>query len=222
MYNILHRASKSYKSWFFTGICIACFTLQGCQQHIDGFLKPEGFLKPKDFLNTPSIIDPSRQYGHLKTEVLIVSATADIFLTGADEGVVIEYPVDECSDRVPDNSPVEALENVIVGGETLDIHATGKARHLPLRSVVYGPQGWTQSGLWVKTEPILNVYEYEGLIGSLVGLFDNEKTPFLIGRHVQIKAPRGAKILYLAMLDYPGASSDNDGEYTVTIDVIRR
>ncbi len=222
MYSTLHRLLESHKSWVYTCICIVFFTLQGCNKQIDKILKPEGFLKPTDFLYTPNIINTPLEYGHLKTEVLIVSATADIFLTGAAEGVVIEYPLDECSDRVPDNSPVEALENVIVGGETLDIHATGKARHLPLRSVVYGPQGWTQSGIWVKTGPILNLLEYEGLIGSLVGVFDNESTPFLIGRHAQIIAPRGAKILYLAMLDYPGASSDNDGEYTVTIDVIRR
>ncbi len=222
MYSIFSRFLKSHKSWLFSWICIAFFTMHGCNKQLDGFLKPEGFLKPKDFLNTPSILDPSQQYGHLKTEVLIVSATTDIFLTGAEEGVVIEYPEDECIDRVPDNSPVTALEGVIIGGETLDIHATGKARHLPLRSVVYGPQGWTQSGIWVKTEPILNLREYEGLIGSLVGVFDNSKEPFLIGRHTQIKAPRGARILYLAMLDYPGASADNDGNYTVTIDVIRR
>lgn len=204
----------------FPGIVLAVslfgFFLTGCQNQIDGI------LKPKDFLKAPSIIDTSRQYGHLKTETVSVPATLDIFLAGADPDVVLEYKEGNAKDRAPNNSPVAVLEGVIVGGETLDIYAQGKCRHLPLASIGYGPKGWIESGIMVKTGPTLNLKPFDGLIGSLVGLFDNQRELFIIGQHKQIVAPRGARKLYLAMLDYPGASSDNAGSYSVTIDVIRR
>lgn len=198
------------------GVFWVGFFFLSCQNDI------ENILKPKDFLKTPSIIDNSRQYGHIKTEEVKVPATADIFLAGADPDVVLEYTEGKAKDQAPKNSPVAVLEGVIFGGETLDIAAAGKARHIPLASVGYGPKGWIESGIMVKTGPTLNLKPFEGLIGSLVGLFDNQREPFIIGQHKQIVAPRGARKLYLAMLDFPGASSDNAGIYTVTIDVIRR
>ncbi|MBN2325978.1 MAG: hypothetical protein JXR73_02410 [Candidatus Omnitrophica bacterium] len=188
----------------------------GCQENIGGF------LGPKDFLKTPSIIDPAKEYGHLKTDTVVVPATSDIFLAEAKSDVVLEYPEGGLSDWAPDNSPVSVLDGVIVGGETLDIYATGKARHIPITSLSYGPRGWIDSGIIVKTDAVLEIKPFEGPIGSLVGLFDNQRIPFIIGRHKQIVVPRGARKLYLAMLDYPGASSDNAGSFTVTIEVIRR
>ncbi len=198
------------------GISLLGWVIAGCQKEFDGL------LKPKDFLNTPSILDSNLQYGHIKTETVVVPATADIFLAGVDPDIVIEYSEGNLKDKLPDNAPVAALKGVISGGETIDIYATGKARHLPLVSISYGPRGWIQSGIMVKTGPLLHLRPFEGIIGSLVGYFDNQKELFIIGKNKKIDVPRGARILYLAMLDYPGASSDNAGSYTVTIDVIRR
>ncbi|MGC9330075.1 MAG: hypothetical protein ACP5I1_20735, partial [Candidatus Hinthialibacter sp.] len=149
----------------------------GCQKNIGGF------LGPKDFLKTPSIINPSREYGHLKTDTVVVPATTDIFLAGAESDVVLEYPEGGLSDWMPDNAPVSVLDGVIYGGETLDIYATGKARHIPITSLSYGPRGWLDSNIIVKTDDVLDIKPFEGVIGSLVGLFDNQREPFIIGRH---------------------------------------
>ncbi len=213
----LENRRKNYPyCWIVLCVLGVGFFFSACQSELNGL------LRPTDFLKTPGIIDPTREFGHLKTETVVVPATTDIFLAGAQPDVVLEYTDGGISDWSPDNAPISVLEGVITGGETLDIYATGKARHLPLASVSFTPKGWVQSGIMVKTEQTLHIKPFEGLIGSLVGLFDNQKEIILIGQHKQIVAPRGAHKLYLAMLDYPGASSDNAGSYTVTIDVMRR
>lgn len=210
------RAVRYFTQGGFLCLFLLGLVFTGCQTQVDNL------LGPKDFLKTPSIIDPTVQFGHIKTETVVVPATTDLFLAGAAPDTVLEYADGGLKDTAKDNSPIAVLEGIIMGNETLDIYAEGKARHLPLVSVGYGPKGWIESGIMVKTDQIFHIRPFEGLIGSLVGLFDNQKDPIVIGKHCQIKVPRGASILYLAILDYPGASSDNAGSYTVTIDVIRR
>jgi hypothetical protein len=187
--------------------------LTGCQQD---FLQPQ----KGDLMNPPKLFDTRQEYGHIQTATTIVPSTADIFLAGAADGVVLRHPNGQ-EDVAPDNSPVRILENVINGGETLDIYASGKARHLPLRAIEFGPRGWMSSPL-IEAGPAMGYRSIQGAIGSLIGLFDNQPAPVLIGQRRQVEVPRGANSLYLAMLDYPGASSDNQGEYFVTIYVLRR
>ncbi len=182
----------------------------GCNQDMTGV------LSPKDFLNTPGIIDPGREFGHLGTVHANVPATSDIFLSGAKEDVeLISYP-DERTDRVPENSPIKMLEGTIFGGETLDIYATGKVR---LQRIEVGPNG---GGRTIEAGPAFQYKAMEGQVGALVGMFSNQKRPFVIGQRRKIIAPRGARHLYLAVLDYPGASSNNQGAFDVSISVIRR
>ncbi len=185
----------------------------GCQQEL--LQRPRG-----DLLNPPKFIDSRKEYGHIQTLTISVPAKADIFLAGAATNAVLVHPTGQ-QDVAPENSPVKVLEDVIVGGETLDIYASGKARHLPIQSIEYGPKGWAVSPP-IEAGPTVEYEAIKGPIGALVGLFDNQDKPFIIGQRKQIETPRGAEALYLAMLDYPGASSDNQGEYFVTIYVLRR
>lgn len=180
------------------------------------------FLKPTDFLMTPSIIDPKKEFGHLKTETVVVPASRDIFLAGAEDGTVLPSPYGGLVDRAPDHCPVAVLEDVIVGGETLDIYASGEAKD-PQR-VPFGPKGLIiqNTVFTIVAGPALRYKAVTGPFGALVGVFDNQREPFVIGQRKQILVPRGARILHLAVLDFPGASSDNEGEYSVTIEIIRR
>lgn len=199
-----NKMQKSYSIF----ILIFGMTAAGCQQ-----------LQPKDFLNPPKLIDSRQEFGHIRTINVIVPATADIFLAEAESGTTLEYPSGGRSDSAPANSPLQVLKEIIEGGETLDIYATGEARHLPLPSINFGPKGWVTS---VEVGPAMGYRAFEGPLGALVGVFDNQRLPFVIGQRKQIKVPSGANSLFLGVLDYPGASSDNQGEYTVTIDVLRR
>ena len=179
----------------------------------------KNFLQPKDFLSPPKLIDPRQEFGHIRTVSVTVPATTDIFLAEAEPGMTVEYPSGERRDSSPENSPIQVLQEIISGGETLDIYATGEARHLPIPSIKFDPRGWVTQ---IEVGPVLSYRSFVGPIGALVGVFDNQRQPFVIGQRKQIKVPYGARSLYLAMLDYPGASSDNQGEYFVTIDVLRR
>lgn len=191
--------------------------LAACEKEI---LKPSEFLKPTDFLNPPSIIDPGQEFGHLGTVSVVVSATANIYLAGAEPDVVIESPNGTMKDQVPANSPIQTLDGRIVGGETLEIYANGKAHHETPPSVEFGPKGRDKT--LIAVGPVLGYREFEGPIGSLVGLFNNQRVPFVIGQRKQIIVPRGARALYLGILDFPGSYSNNAGEFHVLIDIIRR
>ncbi len=182
----------------------------GCAQSI---------LEPGDFLKPPSFIDPSEEFGHVRTGNVTVPANTNIFLADAPRDTVIEYAMGDQRDTALENSPIKVLEGVISGGETLDIYANGTARHIPVSTIRLNPDGGANI---IKAGPLFEYKAIQGSIGALVGMFSNKRQPFLIGRHLRIQAPRGARFLYLAMLDYPGASSNNEGEYFVTIDVIRR
>lgn len=192
------------------GLCLGIGGLWGCSSQ---------FLKPRDFLNSPRIIDSTQKFGHLLTETVQVPATASIFLANAAEGTTIEFLEQNQKDTAPANSPMIVLEGTIKGGETLDINAYGEARHEPFPSINFDPNGWE---ITIEAGPSETVDAFGGAIGALVGLFDNQKTPFVIGRHRMIQVPRGAKKLFLGVLDFPGASSNNQGLYVVRLDVIRR
>ncbi|HXK95379.1 MAG TPA: hypothetical protein PKV38_17020, partial [bacterium] len=159
--------------------------LTACSQNI---LKPAEFLKPTDFLYPPSIIDPGREFGHLGTVSVVVSATANIFLARAEPDVIIESPKGDMRDQVPANSPVQTLDGRIVGGETLEIYANGTARHEPAPSVEFGPKGRDRT--LIEVGPVLGYHEFEGPIGALVGLFNNQRVPFVIGQRKQVIVPR--------------------------------
>ncbi|MEW6237812.1 MAG: hypothetical protein AB1656_20690 [Candidatus Omnitrophota bacterium] len=213
------------------GIAISFVLLIGCSEtfkNTSSIIKKPGqllkssteMLTPRDILQSPSIIDSSRELGHLGQFRVIVSATSDIFLAGAEAGAKLQYPLEGVQDVVPDNSPVQVLMGRIRGGETLDFYANGITRHLPLPSINNSAKG--SPDMKIKAGP---AYKYDaviGNIGALVGLFDNQSAPFVIGEDNLIEAPRGATSLYLGVLDHPGASSNNQGEYVVYIDVIRR
>lgn len=194
----------------FIALLIIVFSFVNCNNEVTEV------LKPGDFLTSPGIINPGREFGHLGTINVNVPASTDIFLSGAEEDVeIINYP-DERVDRVPDNTPVKVLEGTIFGGETLDIYATGKAR---LQRIEVGPNGGDRI---IEAGPALRVRSIEAPVGALVGMFSNQKQPFIIGRRKKIVVPRGARFLSLAVLDYPGASSNNQLGFDVTIDAIRR
>jgi hypothetical protein len=201
----------------YLSFCAAVFLLSvvpGCKTNV---LEP---LQPKDFLHTPKFIDPGKNFGHLRTVTATVPASSDIFLANSVDGTEIEFLEQNQKDVSPTNSPIIVLDGIISGGETIDIFATGEARHEPVPSINYGPSGW--ENIVIEVGPLLGYDSIEGVIGSLVGMFSNQNKPFVIGRRKQVQVPRGAKWLYLAVLDFPGASSNNQGEYVVTIDVIRR
>ena len=174
---------------------------------------------PSDFLNSPGMISSQQTFGHLGTVSVTVSATTDIFLAKAPNGTEILFKEQNQKDTAPLNSPLAVLKGMIQGGETIEFFATGEARHEPFPSINFDPNGWELS---IDAGPANNIEKCSGAIGSLVGLFNNQKTPFVIGRRKQITVPRGAKVLYLGVLDFPGASANNQGEYVVTMDVIRR
>lgn len=177
-------------------------------------------LTPRDsFLTPPSMIDSRREFGYLGTVSTYVPATASIFLAGAEDGTRIESPDGHLVDTAPDNSPVIALKGMLRGGETLDIFANGEARHVPTRSISFGPRGWTTT---VLAGPANDINEVEGPIGALVGMFNNQRQPFVIGQRMQITAPRSSRFIYLALLDFPGSSSNNELGFDVSIEVIRR
>lgn len=178
-------------------------------------------LQPNDtFLTPPRIFDPRREYGYLGTVNVIVPATANIYLAEAEEGTIIENPEQDTYDSVPGNSPVSVLDDLLEGGETIDIYASGEAKHVPLPSISFGPEGISRTKVTVG--PALGIESVSGPLGSLVGLFDNQPKPFIIGQRRQIMVPRGAQRLYLGFLDYPGSSSDNQGNYSVSIEILRR
>ena len=177
-------------------------------------------LTPRDsFLNAPSMIDSRREFGYLGTYSIYVPATTNIFLAGAKDGEALESPDGHMQDVAPDNSPVETLLGAIRGGETLDIYASGVARHIPNRNVEFGPGGWTTQ---IEAGPERGINAIQAPIGALIGLFNNSRTPFLIGQRRQIVVPRSTRSLYLALMDFPGASSNNQLGYQVSIEVIRR
>lgn len=202
--------------FFMLGLAVSL--LGGCKS-TEILNKSTGMLEPGDFLNTPRIFDVKQDFGHLGTFATTVPATCDIFLAEAPDGTEIKFPVQNQKDVAPKNSPIIALDGIIRGGETIDIYAEGQARHEPLPSINFGPNGWE---ILIEAGPAREYEAFEGAIGALVGLFNNQSQPFVIGRRKQLQVPRGAKRLYLAMMDFPGASSNNQGEYLVTIDVIRR
>ena len=195
-------------------LCLLVMTgFHGCRNSL---LQP---LEPRDFLLPPRILDSRQEFGLLETLNAVVPAKASIFLAKAEETDFIDHPSGTRRDTVPLESPVEVLKGVIEGGETLDIFATGNARNVPVPSVNFGPNGGASK---IATGPALRYYSVEGPMGALVGVFDNDRRPFVIGQRKQIRVPRGATSLILGVLDYPGYSSDNEGEYNVSIDVIRR
>lgn len=215
MRDSFQKIFSSFSTHTFQSILLLIFII--CQASLTGC--KSNFLQPRDFLNSPSIIDSSQQFGHLRTVTVQVPATADIFLANAPDGTVIEFPEQNQKDVAPANSPVTVLEGTLKGGETIDINSHGEARHEPFPSINFGPNGWE---IVIEAGPANNISSFEGAIGALVGLFDNQKTPFVIGRHQMIQVPRGARKLYLGLLDFPGASSNNQGVYIVRLDVIRR
>jgi hypothetical protein len=176
-------------------------------------------LEPKNILKPSEIFRPEQEFGLIAERSYTVPATTDIFLARSTPDASLEYAPENSTDVVPDHSPVKALEGDIRGGDTLDIYATGQARHQPRPQIEFGPKGWIYS---MSAGPANGIYAIKGNIGALVGLFDNQRQPFIIGQRKQIDVPSGARSLYLAVLDYPGASSNNQGEYLVTINVIRR
>ncbi len=182
----------------------------------NALLKP---LEPRDFLKPPKILDSSQEFGFLHSEVFTVPAYTNIYLAHAESDTEIVHPSGSRKDTWQRNQPVKVLEEILEGGEVLDIFATGSARNVPVPSIVFDPNGGSSR---IQVEQTLGVRSITGNIGALVGLFDNQKQPFLIGQRKQIYVPSGAESLYLAFLDYPGYSSDNEGEYIVSIDVIRR
>ncbi len=215
------ESTGSGKSCFLIVCALIVFSLGGCQQELPLPTPPNLLKSPKgDIMNPPKIFDTRQEYGHIQTTTVIVSATGDIFLAEAEEGTIIRHPNGQ-EDVSPANSPLKILEGIITGGEMLDVYATGKARHLPIQSIEFGPRGWLSSPT-IEAGPAAEYESIEGHIGSLIGLFDNQRQPFLIGQKKHIEVPRYANCLYLAMLDYPGASSDNQGQYFVTIYVLRR
>ncbi|MBI1389467.1 MAG: hypothetical protein GC154_13570 [bacterium] len=194
------------------GVCL----LGGC----DVKLPNTEILNPRDtFLNPPTMLDPRREFGYLGTISVQVPAVSDIFLAGALDGETLESPDGHSVDEAPANSPVEVLDGMIRGGETLDIFASGTARHIPTKSISFGPRGWETV---VQAGPARGYEAFQGPIGALVGLFNNQRTPFIIGQRIQVVVPRYARSLYLALLDFPGASANNEGSFDVSIEVIRR
>ena len=202
------RTRKTHLIFIVSAVIV--LSIGGCQKD---------FLQPKDLLNPPKLLDSRQEFGHIRTVTVTVPATCDIFLAEAEPGTVVEYASGGRRDEAPANSPIQVLQDIIFGGETLDVYATGEARHLPLPSINFGAKGWITP---IEVGPVMGYRSFEGPIGSLVGVFDNQRQPFVIGQRKQIKVPFGAHSLYLGVLDYPGASADNQGEFLVTIDVIRR
>jgi len=201
-------------SWPLGFLCLI-FILTTCAK--DNLLNPNELLRPRDILNPPSLLDSTTEYGHIGQFTATVPATSSIFLADAPNDTVLEYESQQ--DFAPDNSPVQMLEGVLRGGETLDIYANGTVRHIPRQSIEAGPKGWD---MVIIAGPAREINQIQGRICSLVGMFDNQEQPFIIGQRKQIRVPRGARSIYLGVLDYPGASSNNQGEFQVSIDVIRR
>lgn len=190
--------------------------MSGCSQR----LVDTSILKPSDnFLNPPELFDPRREYGYLGTESIRVPATANIYLSGAEEGTILQNPQSEDYDIASENSPVEILYGLIRGGETLDIYASGTVRHLPIERIQTPANGTDPI---ITIEPTRDIEGISGKIGALVGKFNNSPTPIIIGMRRQIIVPRGAKSLYLGVLDFPGASNNNQGEFNVSIEILRR
>lgn len=174
-----------------------------------------------DYLKSPNIINTSRQFGHLGQFRTVVPATTDIFLANAEPDTYLEYTIEGVKDIVPENSPIRVLKNVRIDNTiTLDIYASGITRHLPLPSIKNPPNGAPK--LRIEAGPALEYESVIGNMGALVGLFDNQNKPFIIGENKIVQVPRGAESLFLAVLDYPGASANNEGQYVVTINIIRR
>lgn len=176
-------------------------------------------LEPRDFLEPPKILDSTQEFGLLHSIVVTVPANRNIYLADAELNIEIVHPSGSRKDTAELNSPVKTLDGMLKGGEVLDIFATGTARNVPVNSIQFGPNGGTSE---IEIERVMGYRSLKGPIGVLVGLFDNEKQPFVIGQRKQVNVPGGAKSLYLGVMDYPGYSSDNQGEYIVNIDVIRR
>ncbi len=198
------------------GAAMGGAALSGCNITIPN---PD-ILTPRDsFLNAPTMIDSRREFGYLGTYTLFVPATTNIFLAGAKDGVALESPDGHMQDVAPDNSPIRALLDIIRGGETLDVYASGVARHIPNRNIEFGPSGWTTQ---IEAGPVRKINAIQAPIGALIGLFNNSPTPFIIGQRRQVVVPRDARSLYLALMDFPGASSNNELGYQVSIEVIRR
>ncbi len=216
----LHTSHRNSSMALYTMVMAAGWLIllvTGCQEGINR--TPEIF-KPTDFLNPPAIIDSSLPYGHLGQVHIIVPATADIFLAGAEDGTTLEFQLEGVRDIAPQNKPVKVLDGIIKGGETLDIYAHGTTSHIPLPSIKNPPSG--APDIRIEAGPTEEYRSIEGNMGALVGLFDNSSQPFIIGDRKNIRVPRGASALYLAVLDYPGASANNQRQLQVTIDVIRR
>lgn len=206
-----------FKFLFVTIVLVACFS--GCMTRElvqTALLAP---LEPRDFLQPPKILDSSQEFGFLHTTVVTIPADRNIYLTNAEPGTEIVHPSGSRKDTEENNKPIVVLKGVLEGGEVLDIFATGTARNVPVSSVQFGPNGGTSQ---IEIERVMGFRGITGSIGSLVGMFDSDKQPFVIGQRKQIYVPNDATELYLAVLDYPGYSSDNQGEYIVNIDVIRR
>jgi len=176
-------------------------------------------LEPRDFLEPPKILDSTQEFGLLHSIVITVPANRNIYLANAEPNIEIVHPSGSRKDTAALHAPIKALDGMLKGGEVLDIFATGTARNVPVHSIQFGPNGGTSQ---IEVERIMGYRSLTCAIGALVGLFDNEKQPFVIGQRKQIDVPGGAKALYLGVMDYPGYSSDNLGEYLVNIDVIRR
>ncbi|MDP8245567.1 MAG: hypothetical protein P9L94_15890 [Candidatus Hinthialibacter antarcticus] len=212
----LHPAKALVVSRRAFGLAVGGAVFSGCNVTIPN---PD-ILTPRDsFLNAPTMIDSRREFGYLGTYSIFVPATTNIFLAGAEDGVVLESPDGHMQDIAPENSPIEALQNIIHGGETLDIYASGVARHIPNRNVEFGPGGWSTQ---IEAGPERNINAIQAPIGALIGLFNNSRTPFLVGQRRQVVVPRSTRSLYLALMDFPGASSNNQLGYQVSIEVIRR
>ncbi len=180
-------------------------------------LNPNELLRPRDILNPPSLLHSTTEFGHIGQFIATVPASSSIFLADAENDTVLEYEGQQ--DFAPDNSPVQMLKGVLRGGEILDIYANGNVRHIPRLSIEAGPKGWD---MVIIAGPAREIDQVQGRICALVGLFDNQEQPFIVGQRKQIRVPRGARSLYLGVLDFPGASSNNQGEFQVSIDVIRR
>lgn len=216
----LSPLSRAMPGCTLLALSILCIVPQfACKSTMD-VLNPNVLMPSDAFLRPPGIFDPRREFGYLGTETVTVPATASIFLAGAEDGTIIaNTELEGIFDITPDNSPVEVLEGLIDGGETLDIYATGEARHVPIASISIEPRGGNQR---IEAGPIRGIEAVEGPLGALVGLFDNQREPFIIGQRKQINVPRGARKLYLGFHDYPGSSADNEGVYYVSIEILRR
>lgn len=195
------------------------FTFAGCETRElvqTVLLEP---LEPRDFLEPPKILDSAQEFGLLHSIVVTVPANRNIYLANSESNIEIVHPSGSRKDTAELNAPIKSLDGMLKGGEVLDIFATGLARNVPVNSIQFGPNGGTSH---IEIERVMGYRGMNGAIGALVGLFDNEKQPFIIGQRKQVYVPAGAKMLFLGVMDYPGYSSDNQGEYIVNIDVIRR